>query len=376
MNCRQLLLVVPLLLSLPSVRLTAQVTPERTTIGGYGEVHYTNPTGSGRPGEVNVKRFVLFLSHAFSERITLRSELEVEDTKIEGGEGGGEVALEQAYLDYRFSEAFTLRAGLVLAPIGILNETHEPPTFNGVARPAFDTEVIPSTWRDIGVGAVGAVPGAEGLNYRVYLVNGLKAEGFAGTSGIRGGRQEGKEASFANPSFTGRLEWTRPGLRVGSSFWYGGSAAQDSVLGHASFAAPVFLLSADGRLDVGPAAFRAVLARITIADAGAINTRYGSDVGRRIEGGYLEGALNLLAIAAPASTQRLNAFVRHERYNLHAAVPAQTTANLGYARRLTTVGLAWKPLWNVVFKADYQVRRNRAHAGEDEVFALGAGWQF
>ncbi|HSB55248.1 MAG TPA: hypothetical protein VLD58_12870, partial [Gemmatimonadales bacterium] len=310
------------------------------------------------------------------EKIALRSELEVEDTKVEGGESGGEVALEQAYLDYRFSEAFTLRAGLVLAPIGILNETHEPPTFNGVARPAFDTEVIPATWRDIGIGAVGAIPAAQGLSYRVYLVNGLKADGFAGGTGIRGGRQEGKEASFANPSLTGRVEWARPGLRIAGSFWYGGSAAQDSILGSGSFAAPVLLLSADGRYDVGPVAFRAEVARITIADAGAINTRFGTDVGRRIDGGYLEGALNLLALAAPGTTQRLNVFVRHERYDLHAAVPAQTVANPAYARRLTTLGLAWKPLWNVVFKADYQFRRNRAHAGEDEVFALGAGWQF
>src|SRR5215210_5411465 len=118
-------------------RLAAQ-EEESTTIGGYGEVHYTNATGPDTPGEVNVKRFVVFLAHSFSERVAFRSELEVEDTKIEGGEAGGEVALEQLYLDYTLSPAATLRAGLVLPPIGILNETHEPPTFNGVERPAFD----------------------------------------------------------------------------------------------------------------------------------------------------------------------------------------------------------------------------------------------
>src|SRR5207244_3752831 len=103
---------------------------ESTTIGGYGEVHYTNATGPDTPGKVDVKRFVVFLAHNFNERVAFRSELEVEDTKVEGGEAGGEVALEQVYLDYRFSPAFTLRAGLVLPPIGIINETHEPPTFN------------------------------------------------------------------------------------------------------------------------------------------------------------------------------------------------------------------------------------------------------
>ena len=189
--------VVALLLAVPP--LAAQ-EEESTTIGGYGEVHYTNATGPDTPGEVNVKRFVVFLAHSFNERVAFRSELEVEDTKVEGGEAGGEVALEQVYLDYRFSPAFTLRAGLVLPPIGIINETHEPPTFNGVERPLFDQDVIPTTWRDIGVGAVGTLSEASGLSYRVYLLNGLRAEGFTADQGIRGGRQEGKEASFANPS--------------------------------------------------------------------------------------------------------------------------------------------------------------------------------
>src|SRR5690349_2866303 len=132
---------------------------ETTSVGGYGEVHYTNASGRGTPGSVNVRRFVLYVAHNFSEKVTVRSELELEDAKIEGGEAGGEVALEQLYLDYLISPAFTLRAGLLLPPIGIVNEFHEPPTFNGVDRPVFDQNVIPTTWREIGVGAVGVIPG-------------------------------------------------------------------------------------------------------------------------------------------------------------------------------------------------------------------------
>src|SRR6476660_3725313 len=108
---------------------------------------------------------------------------------------------------------------------------HEAPTFNGVDRPQFENDVIPTTWRDIGVGVVGSIPGTSGLNYRVYLLNGLVASGFSAEEGI----QEGRDASFANPSLTGRLEWARPGLRVGGSFWYGGSAAQAPALGSGTF---------------------------------------------------------------------------------------------------------------------------------------------
>jgi hypothetical protein len=358
-----------------STRLPAQDS-ETTTIGGYGEVHYTNASGADTPGVINVRRFVVYLAHSFSEHLAFRSELEVEDAKIEGGENGGEVALEQLYLDYLISPAFTLRAGLVLPPVGIVNETHEPPTFNGVARPSFDEEVLPTTWRELGVGAVGTFPGSSGLSYRIYLVNGLKAEGFDAVSGIRGGRQEGKEASFANPSLTGRLEWVRPGLRLGGSFWYGGSASQDPALGTGSFDNAVALFSADARYDIGPLMFRGVLANISIADAEAINAAYGGQVARRITGGYVEAAYDVLSALAPASAQRLNAFLRYENYDTQAAVPPGVVKDESLARRITTLGLSYKPIYNVVFKGDYQFQRTKAGLGEGEVLSLGIGYQF
>lgn len=357
----------------PDRTLPAQ---ERTTVGGYGEIHYTNPTGPGTPATVNLARFVVYLAHSFDDRLAFRSELEVEDAKVEGGQAGGEVALEQAYLDYRLADWLTLRTGLVLPPVGIINEIHEPPTFNGVARPAFDHDVIPTTWREIGVGALGSVPWVTGLSYRVYLVNGLKATGFSAAAGIRGGRQEGREASFANPSLTGRLEWARPGLKLGGSFWYGGTANQDPALGTGTFAAPVTLVSADARYDVGALAIRGVVATISVSDAQAINATYGDSVGSRIAGGYLEGAYNLLHALAPSSSQKLNAFVRHERYDTQADVPAGITRAAGLARRITTFGLSYKPTWNTVFKGDYQLVRNAAGTGEFDVLSLGVGYQF
>ena len=366
---------VLLILAAPTVA-RSQEPEARTTIGGYGEVHYTNLAGPHTPGEVTLARFVVYLGHQFSDRIALRSELEVEDAKVEGGEDGGEVSIEQAYLDYTLSDRVTLRAGLVLAPLGIINELHEPPSFNGVERPGFDNDVLPTTWRELGVGAAGTLPVAGGLTYRVYLLNGLKAEGFSAAEGIRGGRQEGKEASFANPSVTGRLEYGRPGLKLGGAFWYGGSANQDSTLGDAAFAAPFLVLSADARVDRGPLTLRGVVARISIKDAEEINARFGAGVGRRIAGGYAEVAYDLLHLLAPRSAQRLNAFVRHERYDTQTAVADGTTQDPSLARRTTTFGLSWKPPWNVVFKGDYQLRRNRAGVSEEEALALGIGYQF
>jgi hypothetical protein len=226
------------------------------------------------------------------------------------------------------------------------------------------------------VGVVGALPGATGVSYRAYLLNGLKAEGFDAASGIRGGRQEGKEASFANPSLTGRLEWARPGLRLGGSFWYGGSANQNPLLGSGTFANAVTLVSADARYDVGPFMFRGVVANVSVADAEAINAAFGGQVGSRIAGGYVEGAYNVLSALAPASAQKLNAFLRYENYDTQADVPAGVIRNEALARRITTLGLSYKPLYNVVFKSDYQLQRNKAGIGEGEVLSLGVGYQF
>jgi len=368
--------LVAVLASVATVPPGGAAAQERTTVGGYGEVHYANRTGPDTPGTVDLKRFVVYLAHTFNDQIAFRSELEVEHAKLEGAQPGGEVALEQAYLDYRVSDALTVRSGLVLPPVGIINETHEPPTFNGVDRPGFDHDVIPTTWREIGLGATGRVPAVAGLSYRVYLVNGLRAAGFSAAEGIREGRQEGREASFANPSFTGRLEWARPGLKLGGSFWYGGTAAADPALGKGAFAAPITLLSADARYDVSAFMFRGVATSIWVSDAAAINTRYATAVGSRIAGGYLEVAYNLLHALAPASSQKLNAFVRHERYDTHAAVPAGTTRDETLARRITTFGLSYKPTYNTALKGDYQLLRNKAGAGEAEVVSLGIGYQF
>lgn len=349
---------------------------ESTTVGGYGEVHYVNPSGARTPATVDLRRFVIYLAHTFSDRLSFRSEVEIEDARVETSAPVGELAIEQAVLDYRLADRLTLRSGLLLVPVGIINETHEPPTYNGVARPAFDHDVLPTTWREIGVGVMGSLPLGEGWNYKLYLLNGLVAAGFTDAEGIRAGRQEGQLATFANPSLTGRLEWVHPGLRVGASFWYGGATAGDTLLGTGSFDTPVTLVSADARYERGPLALRAVAAHVSIGDAAAINSTYGSAVGSRIAGAYGEASVNVLYWLAPNSTQRLNAFARHERYDTQAGVPAGTVRDRAFARRLTTFGLAYKPTWNTAFKGDYQVIRNAAGTAAGEVLSLGIGYQF
>lgn len=355
---------------LTAVRLDAQ---ESTTIGGYGEVQYVNPSGASSQATADLRRFVIYLAHTFSDRISLRSEVEIEDAKVEASVAKGELEVEQVVFDYKLGDRVTLRSGLLLVPMGIVNEIHEPPTFNGVDRPAFDQFVIPTTWREIGAGITGSL--ADGWNYRLYLLNGLRAAGFT-SEGTREGSGEGQAASFANPSLTGRVEYVRPGLRAGASFWYGGTTAGDTLLGRGTFSRPVTFLAADVRYDVGALALRGEVANVAIPDAAAINALYGGAVGRRIAGGYGEAAVNLLHWLAPASTQKLALFARHERFDTQASVAPGTARDRTLDRRVTTFGVTYKPTWNTAFKGDYQVLRNAAGTGEGEVLSLGIGFQF
>ena len=117
-----------------------QASPDSETrlpVAGYMDFHINKDRGvSFRP---DFHRFVLLFGHSFSNRIKFWSELELEHSRVEGREEGGEVALEQAYLDFLIKPYFNVRAGMLLSPVGIINERHEPPSYNGVERPFVET---------------------------------------------------------------------------------------------------------------------------------------------------------------------------------------------------------------------------------------------
>ena len=352
---------------------TSAQEPSRTTLGGYGEIHYSDPDGS-RQGRIDFQRFVLYLAHAFTDRITLRSEVELEHTRVEAGNpNGGELALEQAYLDFRIAESFGIRAGLVLIPVGLINLSHDPPSLNGVERPAVEGVIIPTTGREAGAGVYGAP--LDGVRYQLYLTAGLDAAGFDAAEGIREGRQEGFESTTANPSLSGRIDYTPVnGLALGASFFAGHANAGVDSIGRAA----VGLWSADARFTTGPFAFRGLVAAAAIGDAGLINGRYGENVADRIYGYYLEGAWNILPLIAPDTEEDLSLFLRYERYDTQSSTTGFTPL-AQYNRNDIVVGATYKPAFNVALKANYLWNRNALNAGDARnsgQFSMGFGYAF
>jgi hypothetical protein len=345
----------------------------RTSLGGYGELHYNEPDGIQR-GELDFHRFVLYLGHTFTDQLSFHSELEIEHTSLAAGEEtGGEVALEQAFLDYRLHESLGIRAGLLLVPVGILNMYHEPPTFHGVERPNVERLIIPTTWREGGAGIYGAP--ADGLAYQLYLVAGLRASGFSASSGLRGGRQSGFRSDISDPSVTGRIDLTPAGgLRLGASFFVGNSTGGVDSLGQGR----VTFWSADVQYSSGGLVVRALAALATLSDTRQINREYGGRVADRITGWYTEAGYDILPWLAPDTDQELSVFARYERYNTQASTDGFAPLEQ-YNRNDIVLGLTYRPAPSVAFKTDYTWLRNSLNSGAARntgQFNLGLGYYF
>ena len=352
------------------------------SIGGYGEAIYQNFDRERDDGErseqtdtIDLTRAVFYFGYKFDEHFLFNSEIEYEHaTTGEGDEEKGEVSVEFAYLDYLVRPEFNLRAGLVLLPMGFINELHEPPVFLGARRPDVEDRILPSTWRELGLGVFGD---AGPFAYRGYLVNGLDAAGFEGEEPLHEARQGGSNASAEDFAVTGRLDFVGvPGLLVGASGYTGNSAQGREVDGD-SFDGRVTLWDAHAEWRWRGIQARALTSRGTIGDAAEINAFNGfsgtESVPRKFTGSYVEAGYDVLFPRGGRAS--LVPFARWERYNTQDEVPAGFAPNPENDVRLWTLGLQFRPIPQVVVKLDYQDYENEASTGVDR-WNLALGWLF
>lgn len=329
--------------------LSANLNQKGLTVGGYGEVHYNNATGEN--AELDVHRVVMLLGYKFNERTQFITEIEFEHVK--------EVYVEQAFLQYSVSDNLNVSAGLMLVPMGIVNEYHEPTTFNGVERPSMDKSIVPSTWREIGLGVSGRFDGAS-LRYQAYVFNGFTSDNngkyLGGSNGLRNGRQKGAESTMNNVNFSGKLDYYGlPGLRLGLSGYFGRTQSDKAIENTPGADVGVAMIGLDARYAKRRFTARGQFINASISDSDDYNTLYGSDLGSALRGWYLEAAYNLLSMD---KQQQLFGFVRYEDYNTHASTAANLAENLAYDRNEWTVGLTYKVAPGAAFKADYQFKNN------------------
>lgn len=351
---------------------TSPDTETRLPVTGYMDFHVNKESGdSFRP---DFHRFVLLFGHSFSDRIKFWSELELEHALVEGGQESGEVALEQAYLDFLITPKFNLRAGMLLTPVGIVNERHEPPSFNGVERPFVESIIIPTTWRELGFGITGDL--GRGVRYRAYLTSALDASRFNAAFGIAEGKASGFDASMRNPATVARFEFA--GIRrltLGTSLYRG----------LAGFNTPgvnprVTIANVDGRYSYRRFDFRTLIANTWISRAAQLNrllrqqTGVNPNVASQMRGYYLEPAVHLL----PRRFRHdLIAFSRFERYNTQQKMPSGYLPLAQFNRSSWVTGLTYKPVPDVAIKFDYVFNRNQSAVVRAlNGLNLGIGWWF
>lgn len=352
------------------------------TLGGYGELHANFGEGD-EPDVFDIHRVVIFLGYEFNDWIKFNSETEMEHAFV-SEDSGGELIFEQAYLDFSLSDHVNVRAGRVLTPMGIVNQKHEPPSFNGVERPSFAKNIIPSTWSSDGIGVFGSI--MPGLTYEAYVVNGLEGDEFSSTSGIRGGRNN-ERPSLHEPAFTGRLDYfpfaTREApygqvLRLGASTYIGGldngnKGKNPGVDGD------IAIYSADFEYTISKFDFRGAVAYEEIGGARDLSAATGETIASDIFGWYLEGAYRIWPDAwKTGKLKRSDAvvFVRYDDFDTQYKVPSGLPKDPAGDRNEWTFGVNFYLLPNLVVKADYQVRDDDTTTDLDDLFNLGVGWQF
>jgi len=368
-------LLLLVLLSAPVFAQATQKAPEppRTALSGYMDFHFNNPEFSD--AQLDFHRFVLLVTHSFSERIRFVGELELEHAVVEGLEEKGELELEQAYVDFLLSRSFNVRAGLMLMPIGIINERHEPPVYYGVERPFNDTVIIPTTWFEAGAGVHGEL--GRGWRYRAFIVAPLDAAEFSAEEGLREGRQKGSEANVGRPAVTGRVEYVAVrGLTLGTSGWSGRSGFQFRPV----FDVPVSLAEIDGRYSRRRLELRGQFSQVWIDNAGQLNEALALRVGvnpniaRVLRGFYGEAGYRAISNAAFGD---VGAFVRYENFDTQFRMPTGYVGLPQFDRDAWVVGATYWPDPDVAVKFDYSLVRSRSSVVQaPDSFNVGLGWWF
>jgi len=325
---------------------------ENTQIGGYGELHYNNLDSKK---EIDFHRFVLYFGHQFTDKLRFFSELELEHS-VSGDNQNGEIELEQAYVEYDLTQTQHIKGGVFLLPVGILNQTHEPPSFYGVERNPVEKNIIPTTWWAGGIELTGEVfpETVSGVSYSFAVHEGLDTN--AGNNyAVRKGRQKTSKANANKLASTAQLKWTGiPGVELAAAIQY----QQDVTQGDDPSAGHALLYETHADIQRGPYGLRALYAYWDLDGDGPKSVGADEQTGFYIEPSY-------------RITPKWGVFARYNQWDNQAGSNGNDTEKKQYK-----VGVNFWPHPDVVLKADAQQQDNEGTSKNDNGYNLGIGYQF
>jgi len=361
---------------------------KKLSIGGYGQLDYNQPLDNEirKNGVLDVHRMVLLFGYKFNDRTNFVTEIEFEHVN--------EVYVEQAFLNYKINKWLSFRGGLMLIPMGIINEYHEPTTFNGVNRPMVDTKIIPTTWRELGAGFAGSFNEIS-LKYQAYVVNGFN--GYNGSAMINGNdafrkaRQKGIKSYISSPNFTSKIDYYGiKSLNIGGALYLGNtqstlynsiSRSDAALLSKAdSSVVHITMAAIDAKYVHSGIQLKAQLVYSVLGNTGAYNTlaknaNTNKGIGSAMMGYYLEAGYNVFHLTTIEESE-LIPFVRYEKYNTQQKTDIVTVKNDLYDNTLIVTGLGWKITHGTIVKADVEFSKNATSDKFARALNLGIGVWF
>ena len=385
--------------------LNNNAVKNKTVISGYGSFFYQRDFNQ-KVSTATLDRLVLFVGHNFSEKISLFTELEVENAIVAGSNsdeptsGRGSVAMEQAFLKFNLNPRQYLVAGLFTPRIGITNENHLPVNFNGVERPIVEQLIIPTTWREIGVGLYGSLDRLP-LNYSIAIVNGLNSAKFQHDTGLGEGEGLGSNATANNLAVTASVQYRIQDLKFQLAGYAGGTVglskrSADSLnvgLQTGAFGTPLYLGEFDVQYAHNGFAAKALATYIAYPGADKIYEAYAKSIGSGMYGAYVELGYDWLHHLG--KTKQFITFVRGEMLDLNSSITTvqKQDEQLDETLKQTHViaGFSYFPIPNVVIKADVRLQHTGAqnpalvinpppnalpYRQNDQFLNIGVGYSF
>jgi hypothetical protein len=403
-----------------AVDATSRATPstqfksDRFRLGAYGEAvmqrmdysdnvaryAYPDKYKEDKHGRVDLPHVVLFFDYEVGHGWKVAGEIEFEHggtgstyeiEYTEAGEyeyeieKGGEVALEQFWVEKSWSTYANLRMGHIIVPIGVTNQYHMPTDFFSVLRPEEESAILPCTWHETGVSLWGQT---KHWRYETQFVAGLDAERFSNVGWISGGAVSPYEFKIAN-RYAGVLRvdnFSIDGLRVGVSGYFGFSAKntlKQERYGKVNGA--VAIAAVDATYDKGAVKAKGNLVYGHLGDSYTIsntNRRMPSaspsprtDVAKDVISYYVEAGYDLLTLAPQYhGNGKLYLYAHYGFYDSMYKTVASVTPKEWCEKQIFSAGLNYFPTNQLVVKAEYMLRKFKQPFNDEPTLSIGVGF--
>lgn len=429
---------ISLCLVMASISLLAENTPDgkpddktteqaekpkktRLTLGGYGEAvmtrnfysdnwkRYTDASkykGEGSHGRFDLPHVVFYVGYDFGKGWSMGSEIEFEHGGTESAveieeeetgeyesevERGGEIALEQFWIQKSFRREVNLRMGHIIVPVGLTNGKHMPTEFFGVYRPEGENTILPCTWHETGVSLWGQI---GNWRYEAMFVAGLDADRFGNKNWIQGGAGSPYEFKIANAyGGAARIDYYAiPGLRLGVSGYIGNSASNSlKATNFKGLHGTVGIGSFDFDYQAHNWVARGSFVYGHLSNSGKISeanrslkgygispgTNIGSDaISVGIEAGYdLFSQISKLK----EKNHRLYLFGRYDYYDPMYKMGKNTKGQQlldeeQWGRQRIAAGINYYPIKQIVIKAEYSYRIFKSQYNNEPSLSLGVAY--